>query len=164
MIMRNWLATGRSAEALVVRLMVGLIVFLPEGLQKLLFPDILGAGRFAKIGIPWPDTLGPFVGITETVCGALLIVGLATRFASIPLIVVMLVALASTKLPILLGHDVWLFHAPQMARYGVWSMLHEARTDLIMLLGCIYLVIVGGGTWSLDAVLAPIRRRPDKSF
>jgi putative oxidoreductase len=152
--MKSWLATSAAGWTLLVRLMVGLVVFFPEGLQKLLFPAVLGAGRFAKIGIPVPQLLGPFVGVTEIVCGALIIVGLATRLASIPLIVIMLVALVSTKLPILLGHDVWMFHLPQMSRYGFWSALHEARADLDMLLGCVYLLIVGAGRWSLDAKLA----------
>ncbi len=151
---RLWLSTRESGWTLLVRLMVGLVVFFPEGLQKLLFPALLGAGRFAKIGIPWPDLLGPFVGIMETLCGALLIVGLLTRLAAIPLIIIMLVALVSTKLPMLLGRDVWIFNVPQMSRYGLWSMLHEARVDLDMLLGCVYLLVVGGGAWSLDARFA----------
>jgi uncharacterized membrane protein YphA (DoxX/SURF4 family) len=100
------LHTDASGWTILVRLSVGLVVFLPEGLQKLIFPDILGAGRFAKIGIPFPDVMGPFVGVVETVCGLLIIIGLFTRLAAIPLIIIMIVALISTKLPILLGHDV----------------------------------------------------------
>jgi putative oxidoreductase len=46
---------------LLVRIMVG-AVFLSEGIQKFLFPAVLGAGRFTKIGLPYPDVLGPFVG------------------------------------------------------------------------------------------------------
>ena len=126
----------------------------PEGLQKLIFPDLLGAGRFARIGIPFPDLMGPFVGVVEIVCGALIIIGLFTRLAAIPLIVIMIVALVSTKLPILLGHDVGIFHlAADTKRLGFWSMLHEARADLTMLLGSLYLLIEGGGAWSLDAML-----------
>jgi putative oxidoreductase len=127
----------------------------PEGIQKLIFPDILGAGRFARIGILFPDAMGPFVGVVEAVCGFLIILGLFTRLAAIPLIIIMIVALISTKLPILLGHDVWVFHLAQdIRRTGFWSMMHEARADLTMLLGCIYLLIVGAGRWSLDAVLS----------
>jgi len=114
----------------------------------------VGAGRFARIGIPWPDTMGPLVGLTETVCGALIILGLATRLAAIPLIVIMLVAIVSTKIPILLGQDFGIFHFAPSSRTGFWSMLHEARADFDMLLGCIYLLIVGGGAWSLDARIA----------
>ncbi len=148
------LGTAAPGWSILVRLLVGLIVFFPEGIQKLIFPAILGAGRFANIGIPYPDVLGPFVGIVETVCGALIILGLLTRLAAIPLIVIMIVAIVSTKIPMLLGHDFWLFHLPKLARYGFWSMAHEARTDFVMLLGAIYLLIVGAGKWSLDALLS----------
>jgi len=160
---RAILVTWASGWTLLVRLMVGLVVFFPEGLQKLLFPAILGAGRFAKIGIPWPEVLAPFVGVTETICGALIVVGFLTRLAAIPLIVIMVVAIVSTKVPILLGRDFWLFHVPQMSRYGFWSMLHEARADLDMLLGCIYLLIVGGGRWSLDAWISSREQHPPAS-
>jgi uncharacterized membrane protein YphA (DoxX/SURF4 family) len=151
----NWqtlFETKAPAWTVLIRLQVGLMVFFPEGIQKLIFPDILGAGRFTKIGIPLPDLMGPFVGVVETVCGLLIILGLLTRLASIPLIIIMIVALVSTKLPILVGHDVWMFHLAQdIKRTGFWSMMHEARADLTMLLGCLYLLIVGAGRWSLDA-------------
>jgi len=80
----------------------------------------------------------------------LIVLGLATRLATIPLIVTMIVALLSTKLPILLGQDWWIFHVREMSRYGFWSAQHEARTDVVMLLSLIFLLIVGGGGWSLD--------------
>src|ERR1700686_5524181 len=148
------LRTSESGWTILVRLLVGLIVFLPEGIQKLVFPNVLGAGRFAKIGIPFPDIMGPFVGVVETVCGLLVILGLFTRLAAVPLIIIMIVALVSTKLPILLGRDVWIFHLAQdIRRTAFWSMMHEARADLTMLLGCLYLLIVGAGRWSLDALL-----------
>jgi putative oxidoreductase len=121
---------------------------------RLAFPDILGAGRFANIGIPYPDIMGPCVGSVEILCGALVIIGLLTRLAAIPLIVIMIVAIISTKIPILLGHDFWMFHLPKLSRYGVWSMLHEARADFDMLLGSLYLLIEGAGAWSVDARLA----------
>jgi uncharacterized membrane protein YphA (DoxX/SURF4 family) len=168
-LMTNPTASPNSAKArvlttslgeqwtLLIRLLVGLVVFLPEGLQKLLFPDILGAGRFAHIGIPYPELMGPFVGITETLCGALIIVGCLTRLASIPLIIIMIVAIVSTKVPILLGRPFWIFTLPDLKRYGFWSMQHEARADFCMLLGAIYLLVVGGGAWSLDGLW--LRRR-----
>jgi putative oxidoreductase len=148
------LGTRATGWSILVRLLVGLVVFLPEGIQKLALPDILGAGRFLRIGIPYPDVVGPFVGVVEIVCGALIIVGLFTRLAAIPLIVIMIVAIASTKVPILLGHDFWIFHVPKLASYGFWSMAHEARADLCMLLGALYLLIEGAGKWSLDALLS----------
>jgi putative oxidoreductase len=139
--------------SILVRFLVGLIVFLPEGIQKLAFPDILGAGRFANIGIPYPELMGPFVGIVEIVCGTLIIVGLLTRLAAIPLIIIMIVAIVSTKVPILLGHDFWIFHLPKLPHYGFWPMMHEARADFDMLLGALYLLIEGAGAWSVDAML-----------
>ena len=87
-------ATRASGWSILIRLLVGLVVFLPEGIQKLIFPEILGAGRFMHIGIPYPDLMGPFVGLFEIVCGALIIVGLLTRLAAFPLIVITLVAIA----------------------------------------------------------------------
>ena len=151
---RRMAATRSSGWTILIRLLVGLVVFFPEGIQKLVFPAILGAGRFANIGISFPELMGPFVGVVEIVCGALIIVGLFTRFAAIPLIIVMLVAIVSTKVPIWLGHDFWIFHAPKLARYGFWSMAHEARADFTMLLALIYLLIEGAGAWSFDAMLA----------
>jgi putative oxidoreductase len=124
---------------LLIRLMVG-AVFLSEGIQKFLFSAEVGAGRFAKIGLPWPEFLGPFVGGFEIVCGALVLAGLLTRLAVIPLLTIMAVALYSTKLPILL-------------KSGFWKMAHEARTDFSMTLGALFLLIAGAGVWSLDAWL-----------
>jgi putative oxidoreductase len=155
MTLNDLLRTSESGWTILIRLLVGLIVFLPEGIQKLMFADVLGAGRFAKIGMPYPDVMGPFVGGVETACGALIILGLFTRLAAVPLIVIMIVALVSTKIPILLGRDVWMFHLAQdIKRTGFWSTMHEARADLTMLLGCVYLLIVGAGRWSVDAILA----------
>jgi uncharacterized membrane protein YphA (DoxX/SURF4 family) len=155
------LQTRAEGWTILVRLMVGLVVFFPEGIQKLVFPEILGAGRFANIGIPYPEVMGPFVGTVEVVCGTLVILGLLTRLAAVPLIVIMVVAIVSTKLPIWAGHDIWIFHTPKLARYGFWSMAHEARDDFLMLLGSIYLLIAGAGAWSLDAMLA--RTQPSVS-
>jgi putative oxidoreductase len=132
-------ANGNHAPAatVLIRLSVGL-VFLSEGVQKFLYPDALGVGRFAKIGIPWPAVSAPFVGFWEITCGLLLVLGLLTRLAAIPLIIDMLVAIATTKVPLLL-------------RAGFWSMAHEARTDFAMLCGALFLLLVGAGSWSLDA-------------
>jgi uncharacterized membrane protein YphA (DoxX/SURF4 family) len=130
-------ATHAPSAVLLIRLMVG-GVFLSEGIQKFLFPADVGAGRFAKIGLPWPEILAPFVGSFEIVCGALVLLGLLTRLATIPLIVIMLTAITTTKIPILMDQ-------------GFWKMAHEARTDWSMLLGSAFLLIVGGGHRSIDA-------------
>jgi putative oxidoreductase len=135
---------NRAAKAiLLIRILVGW-VFLSEGIQKFLFPDALGVGRFVKIGIPWPQVMAPFVGVVEIVCGSLLLSGLITRLAAIPLLIDICVALYSTKIVTL-------------AKVGFWSTLHEARTDVSMLLGLIFLLLVGGGAWSLDAKLSARR-------
>ena len=46
------LGTSASGWTILVRLLVGFVVFFPEGIQKLAFPEILGTGRFSNIGIP----------------------------------------------------------------------------------------------------------------
>lgn len=154
--LKRLLETNAQRSVILIRLIVGW-VFLSEGIQKFLYPAENGAGRFARIGIPSPDVMGPFVGGVEIVCGALILVGLLTRFAAIPLIVDMLVAILSTKIPILLGHGFWGFSLRTLPYYGVWGMFHEARTDFAMLLGSIFLLIVGGGLWSIDAKLSATR-------
>lgn len=121
---------------IVIRILVGW-VFVSEGIQKFLFPVALGWGRFAKIGLPHPHVLAPVVGIVEIVCGALVILGLWTRIAAIPLLIDIGTAIATTKIP-MLHHQ------------GVWAMLHEARVDFSMALGLIFLLIVGSGAWALD--------------
>ena len=145
--------TSRAPRAVwLIRLAVA-IVFVSEGIQKFLYPAALGAGRFAKIGIPAPGLTGPFIGIVEIACGALILIGLFTRLAALLLLADMTVAILSTKIPILIGHGYWHFAAPS-GRPGLWSMLHEARTDLSMWLACLFLLLVGAGERSVDARLA----------
>ena len=140
----SWASTASKA-ILLIRLLVGW-VFLSEGVQKFLFPDALGVGRFTKIGIPSPQLMAPLVGVVEIVCGALLLVGLFTRWAVMPLLIDICVALYFTKIV-------------TFAKNGFWSTLHEARTDVSMLLSLIFLPLVGGDAWSLDARLAERRDR-----
>jgi uncharacterized membrane protein YphA (DoxX/SURF4 family) len=134
-------------------------VFIPEGIQKLIYPDVLGAGRFIKMGIPNPEFTGPFVGWVEIICGSLILVGLLSRMAAVPLIVTMLVAIIATKIPIWMGVD-WVltesitFHLRELKTYGFWSFMHEARLDWAMLMGASYLLAVGSGQCSLDRVIA----------
>lgn len=131
--------TDNSNTTVLIRLMVG-VVFLSEGTQKFLFPDALGTGRFEKIGFPYPEFLGPFVGSFEIACGTLILLGLCTRLASIPLIIIMLVAIATTKMD-------------SFFTQGFWEMLHGSRTDWSMLLGSIFLLIRGSGNYSIDKKL-----------
>lgn len=148
---RRLLHSSAPRAVALIRLAVA-IVFLSEGIQKFVYPAALGAGRFAKIGIPAPEVMGPFIGLIEIACGALVLVGLLTRIAALLLVANMTVAILSTKLPILLGHGYWRFAAPA-GKAGLAAMLHEARTDLSMWLGCLFLFVVGAGTSSLDARL-----------
>lgn len=150
---RRLLETRAPAAVLLIRLMIA-IVFVSEGIQKFLDPDRLGAGRFAAIGIPMPEIMGPFVASVEILCGGLVLFGLLTRFAVIPLLIDISVAIVSTKLPILLGRGFWGFQRPKPDAYGLWSMLHEARTDLSMWLALVFLLLVGAGAWSLDRRVA----------
>jgi uncharacterized membrane protein YphA (DoxX/SURF4 family) len=158
MCLRRILSTHAPTAVILVRLLVG-GVFLSEGVQKFLYPE-LGVGRFTKIGIgiqhpesvppvlgcrwaTWasPAILASVVGGFEIGCGGLLILGFLTRLASIPLIVIISVAIATTK-------------APLLAKSSFWGMAHEARTDYCMFLGGLFLLIVGAGLWSLDAPIA----------
>jgi uncharacterized membrane protein YphA (DoxX/SURF4 family) len=143
-------ATSAPVAVILIRLVVG-AVFFSEGIQKFLFAGENGIGRFTRIGIPAPEVMAPFVGVVEIVCGTLILLGLLTRLAAIPLIIDMLVAILSTKIPILLGHGFWGFSLGKVSYYGFWGMAHEARTDFAMLLGTIFLLIVGAGRWSVDA-------------
>jgi len=130
--------TDNSKTTIIIRFIVG-TVFLSEGIQKFLFPLIRGAGRFEKIGLPSPEFLGSFVGTYEIICGILILIGLLTRVASIPTLIIMIVALVTTKFDIL-------------AVDGFWQMMHSSRTDFAMLLGSLFLIIKGGGHWSIDKV------------
>ncbi len=136
---RRLIYTDQSPTTMLIRLMVG-AVFLSEGLQKFLFPGVRGAGRFKKIGLPEPEFLGNLVGGLEILCGLLILLGLLTRIATVPLIIIMVVALTSTKMEIL-------------AEKGFWEMAHAARTDWAMLLGSIFLLMKGAGRWSLDKMI-----------
>jgi len=154
------LQTDAPAAVVLVRLAVGW-VFVAEGVQKFVFPAALGAGRLARIGFGWPELLGPFVGGVEVVGGTLVLLGLFTRPAALLLVVNMIVAFTSTKIPILLGRGFWGFADPAAGKSGFWAMAHECRTDLAMLLGAVFLVLVGAGRLSLDARISSARR-PDR--
>jgi len=69
----------------------------------------------------------------------LVLIGFLTRFASIPLLIIMLVAIYTTKSQVFIEK-------------GFWELLHGSRTDWSMLLGSIFLIVKGGGRWSLDTI------------
>lgn len=70
---------------------------------------------------------------------------MATRLASVPLLIIIGVAIYTTKIPLL-------------AKAGFWKTAHEARTDLAMMLGALFLILAGAGAWSLEARFAKPNR------
>jgi len=102
----------------------------------------MGVLRFAKIGFRHPDFTARFVGTFEIACGLLVLISLLTRVASIPFLIIVLTAIATTKIP-------ELFRPGQ----GFWFMVSDARTDFAMTLSLLFLISVGAGSWSLDAWL-----------
>lgn len=135
---------------ILIRVMVG-AVFLSEGIQKFLYPAEVGAGRFARIGLPAADVLAPLVGSVEVVCGTLVLIGLLTRWAVVPLLAIMAGAFVTTKLPVALGQDVGPFRVRELPYHGLWGFAHESRTDFAMIMGSLFLWSVGAGPASLDA-------------
>ncbi len=131
------------ASVLLIRLAVGLI-FLTQGILKFADPH-MGVVRFTKIGFPHPYFTAHFVGTFEIVCGFLVLLGLWTRAAAVPLLIVISTAIATTKIPELFG-----------ANQGFWYMVSDARTDFAMFCSLIFLILVGAGGLALDA-----RRRPN---
>ncbi len=121
---------------LLIRLTTGLI-FLHAGMQKFLFPDDRGAGRFEEIGFPLPGLVSSFVGFFEMLSGTLLVLGLMTRLAAVPPLVIMVVAILTTKLPV-------------FAAEGFWAGTHAARLDWTMLVCSLVLILYGAGMLSFD--------------
>lgn len=145
-------ATGGAV--ILIRLLVGSI-FLIEGILKYLRPDSLGPGRFAKIGIPSPAFMANLDGFFEIGCGLLILVGLFTRFAVVPMIVDMIGALTTTKFPLLWGSA-----ALYPGEHGLWDFLHESRLEWAMLFASLFLLFAGAGRWSLDAKRAALFTAP----
>jgi uncharacterized membrane protein YphA (DoxX/SURF4 family) len=139
--MNKFLVSSRNAGSVIfIRLAVGLI-FLTQGILKYIDPH-MGVLRFAKVGFPYPGYTAHFVGTFEIACGLLVLFGLFTSVASIPLLIVILTAIATTKIP-------ELFHSGQ----GFWFMVSDARTDFAMTMSLLFLMSAGAGSWSLDAWL-----------
>lgn len=128
------------ASVVLIRLAAGLIFF-TQGILKYLDPN-MGVLRFTKIGFPHPFFTAHFVGTFEIGCSLLVLLGLWTRAAALPLLIVITTAIATTKIP-------ELFRANQ----GLWYMVSDTRTDFAMFCSLLFLISVGGGAWSLDACL-----------
>ncbi|MGB7844236.1 MAG: DoxX family protein [Candidatus Acidiferrum sp.] len=125
------------ASIFLIRLAVGLI-FLSQGILK--FTDAnMGVSRFTRIGFSHPYFTAHFVGTFEIVCGSLVLLGLWTRAASVPLLIVIITAIVTTKIPEL-----------TRASQGFWYMVSDGRTDFAMLCSLLFLICAGGGAWSLD--------------
>ncbi len=131
------LNTVNDNRSILPRIIVGL-VFLSEGIQKYLFPELVGTGRFEKIGFADPAFWAYFAGTFEIISGSLVLFGLLIRLASFPLLIIMMTAFVTTKWPILINK-------------GFWTMAHEYRTDFAMTLLLVYLLIYGAGKWSFDS-------------
>jgi len=129
------------ASTIFIRLAVG-IIFFTQGILKYIDPH-MGVIRFMKIGFSYPYFMAHFVGTFEIICGLLVLLGLWTRLATVPLLIVISTAIATTKIP-------ELFRPNQ----GFWYMVSDARTDFAMFCCLLFLIASGGGTWSLDVKLA----------
>ena len=144
--MNSWLrfffqpAQG-AGGILLIRFAVGLI-FSTQGILKFIDPN-MGVVRFTRIGFSHPYFTAHFVGVFEMVCGLLVLVGLWTRLAAIPLLVVIATAIVTTKIPEL-----------SRANQGLWFMVSDARTDFAMLCCLLFLIASGGGSWSVDGARA----------
>jgi uncharacterized membrane protein YphA (DoxX/SURF4 family) len=141
-------ATRASGAVTLIRFYVGLI-FIAEGILKFLRPDALGPGRFDKVGIPNATFFASFDGAMEIGCGLLILAGLLTRLAAVPMIVDMLGAILTTKVPLL-----WSSAPLYPKEGGWWDFIHESRLEVAMLCGSVFLFIVGAGTYSIDARLS----------
>jgi len=147
--------TNADYRSVIPRVIVGL-VFLSEGIQKFLFPELDGSGRFEKLGFNNPEFMASFVATFEIACGLMILAGFYVRFAATILLIIMVNAIIRTKIPILMDS-------------GFWQMAHAARTDFAMTMLNIYILIYGAGKLSVDLLLAnsppspPLVASEDKS-
>jgi uncharacterized membrane protein YphA (DoxX/SURF4 family) len=142
------LTSAAPKATILIRLAVGLI-FLTQGILKFTDPH-WGVLRFTRIGFPYPDFTAHFVGTFEILCGLLVVIGLMSRLSSVPLLIVILTAIATTKI-------TELFRPEQ----GFWFMVSDARTDFAMLTGILFLIIAGGGPFALDSLISKDKKRTD---
>jgi Predicted membrane protein len=119
---------------LAVRLSLG-SVFIGTGWGKL---HSLGqvTNYFTELGIPFPAIQAPMVSAVELVGGTLILLGLFTRFAALPLMVTMLVAIVTAKRPEI---------------EGIRSLL--AFDEFLYFAGFLWLLVSGAGKASLDALI-----------
>jgi uncharacterized membrane protein YphA (DoxX/SURF4 family) len=144
------LNTGDDSKIIFIRLIVGL-VFIIEGILKYLFLEVYGPSYFNEIGFSHAFFWAYFTGAFEILCGILILFGLLTRLASIPLLTIMIVAFITTKLPLL-------------ATKGFWTFAHEYRIDFSLTILLILLIIYGGGKWSVDLKILHSQNPLPKEF
>lgn len=155
----DWMLTPPDSaprSTILIRCMVG-GVFLWEGILKFVYTN-QGVGRFTKIGIPAPELMAHFVAVLEIVGGALLISGFLTRLIAIPFVIEMVVAILSTKVALYFGTSP-LPLPPAPPQSGAWAVLHEIRSDYAQIMSVLFLLAAGPGPWSVDAILARLRKR-----
>ena len=125
----------RWLPPMLARLVIGW-VFLQSGWGKLHSLEKVTA-FFTQLGIPAPEFQAKLVACTELVCGALILVGLATRIATIPLMITMAVALMTA-----LKSDI----------HGLSDLFGVSEFLYIALLA--WLGVYGAGPLSLDRIIA----------
>lgn len=147
------LDTGDDSKIIFARIITGLI-FISEGIQKYIIVTMLGPAYFAEIGFGRPMFWSYFTGTFEILCGILILIGLLTRLASIPLLIIMATAFFKTKLPILFSD-------------GFMTFAHEYRIDFALTLLLTMIFIFGAGKWSADSKILNSKnqtvRSPDKN-
>ena len=126
------------SSVLLLRFWVG-AVFILAGYRKFAEPESMGSGRFEEMGLPFPQFLGPWVGFWEIAGGIMVLAGILTRAGAIPLIITMIVAILTTKVP--------------QFQESVVQGLHASRLDFALLMTSLYLLIVGGGRYGFDRLI-----------
>ena len=137
------LSLARAAEGagpLLARITLG-VTFAGTGYGKLTHLEKVTA-FFMELGLPAPHFQATLVGATELVGGALLVLGLATRLASLPLLATMVVAIATAKRAELMGVS------------DLFGLLEW--TYLVLLA---WLAVAGPGKFSVDHGLVAAKRR-----
>ncbi len=135
-IMTRILQTSNDGKMVFVRMIAG-VVFVSEGIQKYLVVSLLGPSYFQDIGFGHPMFWSYFTGSFEIVCGLLVIAGLFTRIAAVPLLTIMITAYFTAKLPVLLDK-------------GFLSFAQVYRVDYALTILIIMLLVYGAGRWSVD--------------
>lgn len=134
------LERGRWLALLLARLAVGLL-FMSTGWGKVHNLDKV-TGFFEHLGIPAPAYNAVLVGYSELICGTLLVLGLLTRFATVPLVVSMIVAICTAK-----ASDI----------HGLFDLVGTDEFTYLVVL--IVVAILGPGSVAMDQLLANRFRR-----